>query len=331
MSSTSYCPWMPRLNELLVESRTRDLSTAEHKELNELLRTRPQARAAAAQWLADDATLTEELRTAQMEALMHAGNSDEPGPVITKYRSWFQWSSTAAAAGVVVGFLCASMAWAITAPRGGFPEVTLLFRDRFEDRTGPLASGFPYKMGVWSGDPAEYSTTQKNAGRLRFLRATSNENDQEGRAASCDAFRILDLSHLKTQLATDTESNLELSAEFLDTRSEPGQMVQLACHIYLFEGSPGTLHSVWPVALQDALGSSVGYEESVGGGEVGRWIRVTTRCALNPKADFAVVHLGAGRVNRVGAPPVQLGEQYVSNVEVALKTQAITGKQVGNP
>jgi hypothetical protein len=228
-----------------------------------------------------------------------------------------------------VGFLCASMAWAITAPRGGFSEVTLLLQDRFEDRTGPLASGFPSRVGVWSGDPAEYSTTQKNAVRLRFLQATGDQNDRQGRADSCDAFRILDLSHLKTQLAPDTESNLELSAEFLDTRSAPGEMVQLACHIYLFEGAPGTLHSVWPVALRDALGSSIGYEESMGGGEAERRIKVSTRCALHPKADFAVVHLGAGRMNRAKTEPIHLGDQYVSNVQVALKTQTVSGKPVG--
>lgn len=328
MSSTPHHPWMPRLNELLVESRTRQLSAAERNELNDLLRTRPEARAAAAQWLADDVVLTEDLRTAQMEALVYADTPQGTGRVITKYRGWFQWSTTAAAAGVVVGFLCASMAWAIAVPRGAVTELMVLLQDGFEEKNGPLAPGFPYRTGVWSGDPAEYSANLKNGGGLRFIQAVGDRNSRDGRADSCDAFRILDLRHLKTQLGPDTESTLELSAEFLDTRPEPGKPLHLTCHLYLFEGNPEDLQPVWPVALRDALGSSVGYEESVGGGDTGREIKVSTRCALHPKADFAVIHVGAGRTTRNGTEPLDLGAQYVSNVQVALKTQALSGKRV---
>jgi hypothetical protein len=328
MSPTPHYPWMPRLNELLVESRTRQLSAAERKELNDILRTRPEARAAAAQWLADDVVLTEELRAAQMEALVYADTPQGPGRVITKYRSWFQWSATAAAAGVVVGFLCASMAWAIAVPWGAVTEWMVLFQDGFEDKNGPLAPGFPFRTGVWSGDPAEYSAKLKNGGGLRFIQAVGDRNSRDGRANSCDAFRILDLSHLKTQLESDTESILELSAEFLDTRPEPGRPVHLACHIYLFEGKPEALQPLWPVALRDVLGSSVGYEDSVGGGDTGREIKVSTRCSLHPKADYAVIHVGAGRTTRNGTEPLDLGAQYVSNVQVALKTASLSGKRV---
>lgn len=168
----------------------------------------------------------------------------------------------------------------------------------------------------------------KNGGGLRFIQAVGDRNSPDGRADSCEAFRFLDLRHLQTQLGPDTESNLEVSAEFIDIRPEPGKPLHLTCHLHLFEGKPEAPQPVWPVALRDALGSSFSYEESLSGGDTRREIKVSIYCALHPKADFAVIHAGAGRATRNGTEPLDLGVQYVSNVQVSLKTQAVSGKRV---
>lgn len=97
-----------RLEELLLESRPRVLSTGERSELNDILRADPAARAHASRWLIDDAALADRLREATAAAIFQGeavGLASVDGCRTTgkpSGRTWRTWSSLGAAAALVL-------------------------------------------------------------------------------------------------------------------------------------------------------------------------------------------------------------------------------------
>ena len=67
--------------------------------------------------------------------------------------TWMRRPLAAAAAGLVLGLLSASMVFAYVVPRFGVKPITLL-HDSFEDISWNGSAGFPANAGEWSGDPA---------------------------------------------------------------------------------------------------------------------------------------------------------------------------------
>ncbi|MDZ4288849.1 MAG: hypothetical protein U0984_12865, partial [Prosthecobacter sp.] len=221
----------------------------------------------------------------------------------------------------------ATVVWAVTAPRvvAMAAQLIALVDGSFEKQSGRVPSGFPVKTGIWSGDESEVvksGMVKARDGRsaLRFLRAEGNANVPDSAAEACDVYQIVDLRPLRSKLKATGDSILELSAEFLDARTTPGAPVVFACHIYLFEGSAESLHTVWPPAAQDTLGVGANYILSSGGPDAGGWREVITRCVLPPQVDVAVVKLSAGR-DRRGGPVPELGGQFADHVKLILKTQ----------
>jgi hypothetical protein len=251
-----------------------------------------------------------------------------PAPI--SHRSvWLSWRPlTAAAAGLVIGLFSATVVWAVTSPRvvATASRLFSLVDGSFEKQSGRLPAGFPVEAGVWSGDESEIvegGMEKARDGRrvLRFLRAEGNANVPNSATEACDVYQIVDLRPLRGELKTAGDSILELSAEFLDARTAPGAPVVFACHVYLFEGSPDSLHTVWPPAVRDTLGVGANYLLSHGGPDAGAWRKVTARCMLTPQADVAVVKLSAGRGDRRGGPVPELGRQFADNVKLILRTQ----------
>lgn len=244
---------------------------------------------------------------------------------------WLSWLPlTAAAAGVVFGFFCASVAWAYTAPRvvATASRLFSLVDGGFEKHAGRLPAGFPFDPGIWSGDEAEMVSSQAvlpKEGRqvLRFIRAGGQALAAAGPAEACDVYQIVDLRPLREQIKTASESMLELSANFLDARTTVGVPVGFSCHIYLFTGTPESLRSVWPPTARDTLGVGASYIISHGGAEAGGWRKVTARCVLTSQADVAVIKLTAGRGERRYSQVPELGMQFADAVELTLKTQPV--------
>ena len=244
--------------------------------------------------------------------------------------SWFQWRPlTAAAAGLVFGLFCASVAWAYTSPRvmAEVRRVSALVDASFEKQPGRVTAGFPREAGVWSGDEAEVvsrdgATSKDGRQVLRFVRAGGEASNPSSPVEACDVYQIVDLRTLKGELKGAGESMLELSAEFLDARTEESVPAVFSCHVYLFEGSVESLQEVWPPTVGDTLGAGAGYILSSGGPDAGGWRKVTARCVVSPDADVAVVKLSAGRVGRHGVMP-ELGKQFADDVKLVLMTQPV--------
>lgn len=317
-------------HEQIQRCMTGDATPEEVAALQQALKEDAELRAWYLDYLNLDATLDALAEAAMMTERLpeHLGIIPERS-LRSNWQPWFSWRPlTAAAAGIAFGMFCASVAWAYAAPRvvAEARRLSALVDGSFEKQSGRMPSGFPVKTGVWSGDESEIVESgmvkaQDGRSALRFLRAEGNANLPNSAAEACDVYQIVDLRALRGELKVAGESILELSAEFLDTRTTPGAPLVFACHIYLFEGSAESLRAAWPPTARDTLGVGANYSLSNGGPDAGVWRKVTARCVLTPLAGVAVVKLSAGRGDRYAGPVPELGRQFADNVKLILKTQ----------
>jgi hypothetical protein len=333
MNSKQNAAWRERVEELLLECRTRRLTPPEREELNAILRNDSAARSHAARFLFDDAALAEELRVAQIERLMcddGAGiaTGSSPAPVLRRGIGWLQWRPlVAAAAGLVFGLFCASVAWAYAGSRM-VATISQLFELKdggFEGRPGRLPSGFPVELGVWSGDVAEVAATDgivAKEGRqaLRFIRAKPDAISADGRADACDMSQLVDLRPLR-EVFVRGNAVLELSASFADARRVAGKPVRFACQLMVYQGRPEELRHRWPNAKEDALANAKGRSKAMNGTSTTQWQSLAVRVLLPPTADFAVVRLLVRREGPSSTTPAEFGEQFVDDVKLVLNTQ----------
>lgn len=235
---------------------------------------------------------------------------------------WLSWRPlTAAAAGIAIGLFCATVAWAVASSRviATAERLFALVDGGFETRSGPVPSGFPAALGVWSGDEAEIVTGDTREGRrmLRFISPSSDASDPQGRAISCDVFQLVDLRPLRPGLNAEGDSVLELSADFLDARRpNTNPSVTFLCQLFLFKGDPEALHKTWPRNNADTVSSGSADVTTLGGGPAA-WKKVTAKCFVPADADFAVVQIAA----RPNLRPAKLESLFADDIQLTLKTQ----------
>lgn len=232
---------------------------------------------------------------------------------------------TAAAAGLVLGLFCASLAWAVASPRAvaTMARVFALADGSFEKMSGKVPLGFPKQTGVWSGDDSEVVNTgdampKEGVRMLRFVRAEGDENVPNSPANSCDVWQLVDLSGLRAE-AGDGDATLELSASFLDARKAKGGRVLFSVRVYAFAGDPSQLHAEWPMAIKEAMAFGSASVDAWGGAPQ-KWKAATAKMMLPSGADFAVVQLVATKWTAKGKA-AEFGEQFADDVRLTLKTQ----------
>ncbi len=101
------------------------------------------------------------------------------GNLAATVAAWMRRPLAAAAAGLVIGLLSASMVFAYVVPRPVVKPITLL-HDSFEDISWNGSAGFPANAGEWSGDPAVVSGAEGEAHPVhgtRMLKTGPATND----------------------------------------------------------------------------------------------------------------------------------------------------------
>ena len=241
-----------------------------------------------------------------------------------RWTGWLSWRPlAAAAAGIVFGMFCTSMVFGYVMPRAvaTMMRVFALEDGSFEKMSGAVPSGFPKRTGVWSGDASEVVSggaekAKDGARMLRFVRAEGDATVPNSPAISCDVFQLVDLRSLRESGSTEGDSVLELSAEFLDARTQPRVSVTFTCQMFLFKGDPAKAHETWPLSNGDALGSGAAHLDSLGGTATS-WKKLTARCLLPAHADYAVVQIAV----RPNIRPTKLESLFVDDVKLTVKTQ----------
>ena len=135
-----------------------------------------------------------------------AGSSDAmreliafPAAAQPQLGRWLQWRSiAAAAAGLVVGALTASVAWAFTSGRIAREQELSLVDPSFEHATPQIAHTVPSEAGVWAGDPteavAEFAGVRPHAGE-RMVRFTASAAPEDLRpiCKTSDLWQVVEL------------------------------------------------------------------------------------------------------------------------------------------
>jgi hypothetical protein len=322
-----------RLDHLLTQYFENEVTHEEIGELDVALQTQPEVRerfwreahvqGALREWGLE--------RRGEREIRALQSVAAPPFPQRERFR-WLGWRPlTAAAGGVVLGLLCASMGWAVTAPRNAalLSRPVPLKDGSFETRAGRVASGFPSEYGVWSGD--EVRAVEAPGGRaidgkrlLQFVHANREPALPNYGAHSCDVFQLIDLRPFKAE-SDSREATLELSVQFLDCRAIPGDRITFLCRLHVFTGSPETLMPEWPLNQQQALALGSASAESTGG-TPDKSHRVSTKILLPPRADFALVHLIAHKPKNPAGTEAEFDAQYADDVRLTLqcKTAPLT-------
>jgi hypothetical protein len=134
-----------------------------------------------------------------------------PNPLVRPRAALLGHPLPAAAVGLVVGLLCASLAFGYVVPL--FLHLATLVNENFESGAPPASTGMPSRPGVWSGDSSEVvgptqGVTPHSGGKmLRLLRAdfpgkSRHEADPSRRVSYvADQWRLIDLRPYKSELA----------------------------------------------------------------------------------------------------------------------------------
>jgi hypothetical protein len=273
------------------------LSDAEHAELAAVLKSSAEARQLWFLYQDNECSLAE-LKPRSRAKSPRAG------------LSWLSWCPlTAAAAGIVFGLFCASLAWAISSPRATAERLFSLTNGSFDE--ADVEHGFPRQMSVWSGDEAGITD-----GRLHFIQPEGDSSSPQGRAIACDVFQLVDLRPLFRSHAFEGDAVLELSARFADDRPyNTNPSVTFFCQLYLFQGDPMQMQQTWPQSIPDALASGSAQVTTLGSDAKGSRL-VTARCLVPAGADYAVVQIAA----RPNLRPAKLDSLFADDVTLTLKT-----------
>jgi hypothetical protein len=312
-----------RLEELLIAWEENNLTDEERSELKELLATQPEARrrlveAGVLQSAAKERVQTWE--TAPSPRLL------APPDALRKV-TWLSWRPfTAAAAGLALGFFCASVAWAYVAPRvPSLIEKTVSpVNGDFEGAELPVADGMPQRFGVWSGDSARITESeqgiQPTSGRhmLRILRSDSRLDVSKRTNPGGELMQLIDLRPFAADLASGN-AVLELSAS-ANTSVERGEQFRFGVQAYALSGTAADLGAdMREVSLAALASSRKGLHLD---SDPASWQTGATRLLLPPETDFVMVRVVLTQKDTRPQDHVEFGGHYIDNVQLRLTTQS---------
>lgn len=228
----------------------------------------------------------------------------------------------AAAAGLVVGLLCASVGWAVTGP--AFLAVKSrplpIENPGFESGAAPATEGVPRQFGVWSGDFSALSigeqgvTPVEGKTMLRLLRS-DNQNTPTGvETGAAEVWQAIDMTpFLKAERKAPTV--VELSAQFNTVDASSDNRIVFGVSLEAFSGDVQQVPTLWQHRRESALVRSG--REQPAGHKPGVWQTVSTQLSVPHDANILLVHLFAVRKSQ-GSLPKQPKGHFLDGVSLRL-------------
>lgn len=201
----------------------------------------------------------------------------------------------AAAAGLVFGLSCASVAWALVGP--SFGKVHDLLQEGFESGPAPQVAGVPVEPGRWGGDYSECVgelpgvKPASGARMLRFLRG-----DFEGRSIptshSSDVFRLVDVRRYRREIEGG-DAVVQLTAVFNAVPFPEDESFSATLTIFALDAG---LAGNEIVKEQNVLSTeSLAFSRSTKvmmDRDPASWQRVSNELRLPPGTDYLMLRIG---------------------------------------
>lgn len=290
--------------ELMRRCLDGETSDEELSQLEALLRDDPEFRKNYLRYLNIDVALAEMPKAAKQP--------DLPSRGLVVFPKWRRFA-TAAAAGLVFGLFCASIAWAIVVPRKAVPLVIPILTESFESSTTPIIDGFPSRTGEWGGDRAKIVGSTPNRLPLDGHSVLSLESSTDSNLGFLQ--QIVDVSPLPH--AQEGEMRVvEVIASFL--ADQPGELERYTLRVASFKESPENIRGLWegvPWREMDKITLTFSKTGLTAPVDATGWQTLSAFVEVPVDARSVVFSLAAGRLDRK-APKTP---HYVDDVRAELR------------
>jgi len=291
-------------------------------ELNDLLRTNPQARQTMARLLVDEQALIGHLRDDRIVSIL---DDSEPAPRAPVKRTSIRPLGAAVAAGLALGVIGMSLALGYTRPKTMASALPINNGNFEAQAAGSIERGFPAEFGQWRGDPVEVVEEADGNQVLRFLETANVLGNPDGGAAACNVFQLVDLSSIQQQWDTkrselEAQLTLELSARFhreaAPTDAELPN-IKATCTIHLFQAEPESIGKAWPQVIREALAARTKHIRLAPGDEPAV---ISASCLLPPEANIALISVNV-HTKTSTKTPIKLGGYFADDVRLTVIKQ----------
>lgn len=295
------------LEDRLSEADAQRLST--HLEQSAEARTR--------YW--ETASLHGMLEHSLQNASLHAVTG-QASPISVNGSHWIAWRSlTAAAAGLVIGLLSASVVFGYVVP---FARSLSLLEENFEE-AAVVAAKIALEPGMWRGDHAVVVGAEQNVkprigGKmLRFLRPDFQGKTRPAGGHIADVYRLIDLREFRQDL-DNGEVVVQASAS---VNAIPfSEQEKFGCAISLFaldaESLPESA-SYLGTALESEANAMARSNRTKLDRDPATWQRLTTEMRLPANTEFLVVRLHINQNFESDGSSIFTGS-YADDVRVTL-------------
>ncbi|CAN5906346.1 hypothetical protein BH11VER1_BH11VER1_07580 [soil metagenome] len=240
----------------------------------------------------------------------------------TSNTSW--WRSLGAiirplAAGMIIGGLSASVAWAYAAPRAHelLNKAKVFFADDFESGIQPLSAGVPTVADVWGGDFSKLTggeqgiTPSQGQHMLRFNRPDNEQTPKGEIAHVTEMWRIVDLRTKRSEWG-GRPFVIEAMAKINAVPLPSDQRYAFGLSMLAFRGEISEAPVLWKSKVEAAL-SSADKEELVDR-DAKTWQTLSNQVTVPADADFLLMQI---RVTCKSQPTDEVPEykgHYVDDV-----------------
>ncbi len=232
---------------------------------------------------------------------------------------------TAAAAGLMIGLLGASLVFAYVAPSLG--KATTLLQESFESGPSPLVAGVPQEVGRWSGDFTEVVSEQEGVkpetGKkmLRFLRADYEGKVKPEGSYISEVYQLIDLRPYQREFA-DGGAVVQLSAAFnaFAFPVEEAFGCSVSLHAMDAEMALSGVTQMSDMFLTDCLAMARNNRMKVDR-HPATWQRLSAELRLPPGAEYLLIRIGLEHSNKTQRR-VNFDGHYLDDVRLTLARRA---------
>jgi hypothetical protein len=255
-------------------------------------------------------------------------------------RGWFTWRPlTAAAAGLTIGLLSASVVYGIGTRSVG--KAMSILQDSFESGPAPLVAGVPKDATQWSGDYSEVVgegdglKPRDGSKMVRLLRS-----DHEGRTVprpsrQGDLMRIIDVRPF-VNASKGVESVVTLSALFNAVPCPAEEIYDGMVTVYALAGDIHLQSATEDTVRRDALAFSLGRFGTLDR-DTSTWQQASAQLLLPPGTEFVMLKVSVLRKppEETGGPAlpdsVSFAGHFVDDVRASIRTLDAAGAPAGRP